>query len=102
MSNKSHNQLVKIALSRPNVKKEYIALKEEFELLEEMLNARLKAGKSQEEVARAMKTSTSVVGRLETGGGKHKHSPTVETLRKYAMALGCDLRIKFVHHRAES
>lgn len=48
-----------------------------------------------------MKTSTSIVGCLETGGGKHKHSPTVETLRKYAMALGCDLRIKFVHHRAE-
>jgi len=100
MSNKSHHQLVKTALSRPNVRKEYIALEEEFELLEEMLKARVKAGKSQEEVARAMRTSTSVVGRLETGGGKHKHSPTIETLRKYAMALDCDLRIKFVHHRA--
>ena len=98
MADKSHEQLVKMALSRPEVKKEYDDLKEEFELLEEMLSARLKAGKSQEEVARVMKTSTSVVGRLETGGGKHKHSPTLETLRKYAMALGCDLSIKFVHH----
>lgn len=99
MVHKAHERLVKIALSKPGVKKEYHALKEEFELLEEMLRARLKAGKSQEDVAKVMHTSTSVVGRLETGGGKHKHSPTVETLRKYAQALGCDLKIKFIHHK---
>lgn len=64
-----------------------------------MLAARLKAGKSQEEVAKAMKTSASVVGRLETGGGKHKHSPTLETLRKYARALNCDLKIKLIRHK---
>lgn len=102
MVNRVHEKIVKIALSKPDVKKEYDALKEEFELLEVMLNARAKAGKSQEEVAKAMKTSTSVVGRLETGGGKYKHSPTVETLRKYAIALNCDLRIKFIHHKKES
>lgn len=99
MVNKAHERIVKIALSKPGVKKEYHALKEEFELLEEMLNARLRAGKSQEDVAKVMHTSTSVVGRLETGGGKHKHSPTIETLRKYADALGCDLKIKFVRHK---
>ena len=98
-TNKVHERLVKIALRKPGVKKEYHALKEEFELLEEMLRARLKAGKSQEDVAKVMHTSTSVVGRLETGGGKHQHSPTVETLRKYAHALGCELKIKFVQRK---
>ncbi len=94
----THERLKQIALKKADVKKEYHALKEEFDLLEEMIKARLKAGKTQEEVAKKMKTSTSVIGRLETGGGKNRHSPTIETLRKYAKALGCDLKIKFVQH----
>lgn len=60
MTNRVHDRLVKTALGRPSVKKEYDALKGEFDLLEEMLAARLKAGKSQEQVAKAMKTSASV------------------------------------------
>jgi DNA-binding XRE family transcriptional regulator len=98
MTRRSHEQLVRTALSRPNVKAEYNALSEEFELLEEMIKARMAAGKTQEEVAKVMHTSTSVIGRLESGGGKHRHSPTIETLRKYAQALNCDLKIKFVSH----
>jgi DNA-binding XRE family transcriptional regulator len=97
MTKRTHEQLMKIALNRPNVKKEYDSLREEFDLFEEMVKIRMKAGKTQEEVAKAMKTSTSVVGRLETGGGKNKHSPTIETLRKYGSVLGYDLKIKFVH-----
>lgn len=97
MARNAHNRLVKLALNKPGVKKEYDSLQEEFELLEEMLRARLKSGKTQKEIARSMKTSTSVVGRLETGGGKLQHSPTIETLRKYAKALGCELMIKFKH-----
>jgi hypothetical protein len=43
MTNRAHDRLVKTALGRPSVKKEYDALKGEFDLLEEMLAARLKA-----------------------------------------------------------
>jgi transcriptional regulator with XRE-family HTH domain len=96
MTIRTHNQLKKAALNRPDVKKEYEALEEEFRLLDEMLKARLQAGKTQDDVAKVMKTTTSVVGRLETGGGKHKHSPTIETLRKYASAVNCRLKIAFV------
>ncbi len=94
MSKYSHEQLVKTALRKPGVKKEYDAMDEEFRLLDEMLKARLKAGKTQGAVAKIMKTTTSVVGRLETGGGQHKHSPTIETLRRYARAVDCELEIK--------
>lgn len=97
MTKRTHEQLKKIALSRVGVKNEYDSLKSEFDLLEQMLKARIRAGKTQEEVAKAMKTTTSVVGRLETGGGKLKHSPTIESLRKYAQAVNCVLRIKLVH-----
>lgn len=96
MPKNAHEKLKKSALRRPGVKKEYDALNEEFSLLEAMLKARLKAGKTQDDVAKVMKTTTSVVGRLETGGGKKKHSPTIESLRRYARAVNCDLEVKFV------
>lgn len=95
MTKHTHNQLKKIALSRVGVKKEYDSLKEEFDLFEVMIKARLEAGKTQEDVAKAMKTSTSVVGRLETGGGVHRHSPTYESLRRYAKAVNCNLKVTF-------
>ena len=97
MTKYAHAQLKKTALSRLGVKREYDALNEEFQLLKEMIQARKKARKTQEEVAEVMKTSTSVVGRLETGGGKHKHSPTLETLREYARAVESQLEIRFVY-----
>lgn|SRR3990167_138455 len=100
MTKRTHEQLKKLALKKPSVKKAYDSLKDEFALLEIMLNARLKAGKTQRDVAKVMKTTTSVVGRLETGGGKYKHSPTIETLRNYARAVNCDLEIKLVHTKS--
>lgn len=99
MTRLSHTELKKKALSKSEVKIAFDALEEEFSLFEEIVKVRLKLGKTQEEVAKIMKTSTSVVGRLETCGGKHKHSPTLATLRKYAKALNCDLRIKLVPHK---
>ena len=95
MTKLTHNQLKKIALNRTGVKKEYDSLKEEFDLFEAMIKARLEAGKTQKDVAKAMKTSTSVIGRLETGGGVRKHSPTYESLRRYARAVNCKLKIIF-------
>lgn len=102
MTKRTHKQLKKSALSRAGVRKEYDSLEEEFGLLEEMIKARSKAGKTQEEIAKLMKTTTSVIGRLETGGGKHRHSPTIETLRNYARALNCGLKISFVHSSKSS
>lgn len=96
---KTHEELVKKALKKPGVKKAYEELEEEFILLREMVKARHAAGKTQEEVAKAMGTTTSVVGRLETGSNKRRHSPTLATLRRYAEALGYDLRLRFVPHR---
>lgn len=51
--------------------------------------------KAQEDAAKAMHTNTSAVGRLEMSGGKRHHSPSLATLRRYAHAVGCDVRIKF-------
>ncbi len=47
-------------------------------------------------IAKNLHTTTSAISRLENSGGKKRHSPTIETLRKYAKALNCSLRIQFV------
>jgi hypothetical protein len=41
-----------------------------------------------------------VVARLEAGGGRQKHSPSIATLHKYAEAVGCQLEIKMVRKPA--
>jgi len=96
MAKKTHEQLVKLALRKPGVKKAYDAMEEEFSLLDEMLKARKKAGKTQNDVAKVMNTTTSVVGRLETGGGQREHSPRIATLRRYARAVNCRLEVRFI------
>jgi transcriptional regulator with XRE-family HTH domain len=75
--------------------KAYDALEEEFQFYEEVIKARMRAGLTQEEVAQRMHTTKSAVSRLERGGGRHHHSPSLSTLRKYAHALGCRLEITF-------
>jgi len=47
-----------------------------------------------------MATQPSVVARLEAGGGRQKHSPSLATLLKSAAAVGCRLEIKMVRVRA--
>ncbi len=97
-----HEQLKKQALVDPSVRAEYEALEEEFALLKELVKARLEAHKTQSDVAASMGTSASVVGRLETGGGKRRHSPTLATLKRYAHAVGCELKVVLVPRKSGS
>jgi DNA-binding XRE family transcriptional regulator len=89
----AHDQaFVDRALKKRGVKAAYDALKPEYDLAAELLRARKKAGMTQEEVARRMGTQRPAIARIEspTSG----HSPSVDTLRRYAEAVGCKLRIK--------
>jgi len=85
------------ALSRAAVRREYDALAEEFELLDEILKARAAAGLTQAEVAARIGTTQSVVARLESDIGKH--SPSIATLKRYASALGYRLQVRLVKDR---
>ena len=79
---------------RPELKAEYNKLAPEYELKSEMIKMRLEAGLTQEEVAKRMGTTKSVVSRLESVNSKH--SPSINTLQKYANAVGHNLEIRFV------
>ena len=90
----THDEMVKQMLSDPAVTAAYESQAEEFALLDELLNARKRAGLTQAEVAARMGTKTPAVARLESGGGSQKHSPSIATLRRYAEAVGCQLEIR--------
>ncbi len=91
-----HIDLKKAALLRPGVKAEYEALNSEFELLRQMLGARTKAGMSQADVAMLMGTHAPAITRLESALSSGKHSPSFDTLKRYAEAVGCQIQIRFV------
>lgn len=69
------------------------AAADEFHLLKQLLDARKRAGLTQEQVALRMGTTRSAISRLE---GTRKHLPALTTLRRYADVLGCDLEISLV------
>jgi transcriptional regulator with XRE-family HTH domain len=94
----THDSLMEKFLSDPINKAEYDKLEEEFAILSDMLEARAKAGKTQEDVAKALGTTKSAISRLENCGkvGTSSSSPTLKTLRKYANAVGCTLQIKLI------
>lgn len=93
----NHDKLMKKFLSDPVNKVEYDKMEEEFAILSDMLEARAKAGKTQEDLAKALGTTKSAISRLENCGKTgNSSSPTLKTLRKYANAVGCTLQIKLI------
>jgi transcriptional regulator with XRE-family HTH domain len=82
------------ALARPEVKREYDQLADEFKFLDEILKARAAAGLTQADVAARIGTTQSAVARLESSIGKH--SPSLSTLQRYASALGYRLQLRLV------
>lgn len=96
----AHNQkaFLEKASKRRGFRKAYAALEAEYALAHEMLSARTRAGLTQEAVADRMGTTKSAVSRLEGAG---KHAPSVASLKKYADAVGCKLKIRFISQRAK-
>jgi transcriptional regulator with XRE-family HTH domain len=81
-------------LSKPEVRKAYDQLADEFAFLDEVLRARAASGLTQAEVATLVGTTQSAIARLESPSSSH--SPSVGTLQKYARALGCKVEIRLV------
>ncbi|MFN5801674.1 MAG: helix-turn-helix domain-containing protein [Burkholderiales bacterium] len=86
---RTHDQIVKELMQRPEVRSELDRIeREESVLLDTLLKARHEAGLTQAEVAERMGTQAPAVARLERSLATGKHSPSVATLRKYVKACG--------------
>lgn len=92
----NHDEFLTDMSEREGFASAYAALEDEYRFVRELLAARIRAGLTQKEVAESMGTSKSAVSRLETGG---KHSSSIQTLRKYAKAVGCDVEIRLVEKK---
>ncbi len=71
-------------MKSPAYRREYEALEEEFALFNAMMSARRRAGLTQADVAKRMKTTQTAIARLESGRGK----PSTRTLERFARATG--------------
>jgi DNA-binding XRE family transcriptional regulator len=91
-----HDAFLARAMKRRGFADAYAESADEYELVRELIAARTKAGLTQEQVAESMGTTKSAVSRLE---GLGKHSPSVNTLHKYATAVGCEVEIRLVPAR---
>ena len=93
----THKKLVDKLLKNPAVKAEVEKLnREEFAILDQILAARKAAGLSQAQVAKRMGTQAPAIARLESALATGKHSPSLNTLRKYAAALGKRVELHLV------
>src|SRR5690606_17791421 len=77
-------------MKEPGYRKEYEALEEEFALIATLAKARERAGLSQAQLAKRMKTTQSTIARLESGRAK----PSTRTLARFAKATGHKLKIR--------
>jgi transcriptional regulator with XRE-family HTH domain len=75
----------------PEYEMAYNALEDEFALAAAMIEARARAGLTQEQLAERMHTTQAVIARLESGRAK----PSTRTLERLAAATGLRLRISF-------
>ncbi len=91
-----HEAFLEKARKRKGFDEKYEELRDEYDLIRQMLSARARAGLSQEAVAEPMGTTKSAVSRLESGG---KHTPSLASFKKYARAVGCRLEIRLVEER---
>ena len=72
-------------------RKAYAAQEQEFDLARALIDARARAGLTQKQLAARMKTTQSVIARLEGG----RVYPSARTLERFARATGTRLKISF-------
>nr|VFK48541.1 MAG: Helix-turn-helix domain-containing protein [Candidatus Kentron sp. TC] len=78
-------------MEEPAYRSAYDELDAEFELARTLIEVRSRVGLTQEELARRMNMSRSVVVRMEGGHVR----PSTKTLQRFAMATGTRLKIYF-------
>ena len=92
-----HKAFVAKASKRKGFVEAYDALALEYQLANQMLKARSRAGLTQDAVAERMGTTKSAISRLESAA---KHAPSIATLKRYANAVGCELQVRLVPRKA--
>lgn len=91
-----HAAFLAKARGRKGFSEAYQALELEYQVADQLLRARSRAGLTQDAVAERMGTTKSAISRLESAG---KHTPSLSTLQRYARAVGCEIQVKLVRQK---
>lgn len=78
------------ALKDPEFRREYEALKPEYDLMCAIMDARLKKGMTQAEIARRAGTTQSAIARFESG----RTNPTLDFASRVLRAVGARLEVR--------
>jgi len=81
------------ALSDPEVRAEYDALEDDYQLKRRMIAMRKAAGLTQEQMAEKLGTKKSSISRLESINAEN--SPRLATIEDYARVLGYVTKVEF-------
>jgi len=74
----------------PRFQKAYTALQPKYDVIRAVLDARLRGGITQAELARRIGTTQSAIARFESGAG----NPTLDFLSKVSAAVGAKLEVR--------
>jgi len=77
-------------LKNPQVAREYKKLEPRYQLISQLIEARIKKGLTQEELAKRIGTKQSAIARVESGSV----NPTISFLEKFVAAIGSKLIIQ--------
>lgn len=75
----------------PEYREAHDGLRPEFDLAHAVIQARVSAGLTQQQLAERMSTTQSVIARLKSGRAR----PSTQTLERLASATGTRMRIEF-------
>lgn len=79
-------------LKDPQFKAEYVALQPEHAIVQSVLDARLAAGISQQELSKRTGINQGDISKIERGTA----NPSLRTLKRLAAGLGRQLKIEFI------
>lgn len=83
------------AMRDPEFRKVYDELEPEFVLRRAVLDARIKKGMTQKDIAQNAGTTQSAIARFEAGGS----NPTLAFMQKLSKAVGARLEVRLVSPR---
>lgn len=87
---KNWKEMKQDLLKDDKVKKEYEALRPQYELIEQVIKARIELGLTQAELAKKIGMKQSNISRFESG----EYNPSIEFLSKIATGLNKTINIQ--------
>lgn len=87
---KATQELMESIMQDPDYASDALIFEQEYEIAEALVGARRKANVSQSELAERMKTTQSVISRMESG----KTNVSISKLQQYAASCGGKLNVK--------